>query len=598
MIYAGLINFNSLPIREDNLTKTIEFFTQSSVSIIRNNALVLCYGKLSPIQDMDEIWENDTSILMGRAFDKERSCTLGKTVFKDWSLLSKEFVLNKIWGKYVYININNHTSQFDIVVDPTGQLPFFYYNFPDESILFSSDIECLFKILDQQPEYDWKYLCSYLIYGNSSAIQTPFKNIFELPPACSLKITKNERKITPFWDPLSSYKKQKFQKKDAVHILQDTLKPWIEPYKNIIVSLSGGLDSSSLVYSLKGIVNNDQTLKAINYFHSDIKSSNELPYAQKVCKETGIELIAVDASDTLPFDLPQRKKLLNPNKPFPGIVSLRWIESILDCIHSEDPFLFVSGHGSDHIFMRPPSKRFISDYILEQGLKGAKRELDNISEFYRDSFFPIVKDNIKSLLDYFLSFKKKKRNLKEKIKDIPPWVNQSFIQNVTADFSHPIYHYLSSKTLPGKYDQIDAVYEGFASIHVEEMDEENLTFYPFLYEPVIEFALSFPTYQLLHKGYDRYPLRKAVSDHFKAEVAWRRDKSQTTGIFQLGIKKNLDYVLELCLEGQFAQQGLIHKDSLRQTIVRIGNGDVKFFWFVMHLASAEIFLRYWMRSLK
>ena len=88
------------------------------------------------------------------------------------------------------------------------------------------------------------------------------------------------------------------------------------------------------------------------------------------------------------------------------------------------------------------------------------------------------------------------------------------------------------------------------------------TYYPFLYEPVVEFALSFPTYELFDKGYDRYPLRKAVSEIFKTDTVWRRDKSQTTGLFQLGIKQNLDHVLDICLKGHFVKQGLIDKEGL------------------------------------
>ncbi|HUX79287.1 MAG TPA: asparagine synthase-related protein, partial [Alphaproteobacteria bacterium] len=307
MIYAGFLNFSTLSVTEESLIKTIGSFTQDAPSVIRKGLLTLCYDKLSTPQDMDGVWENESSILVGRALDKERSCALAKATFKDLSLLSTEATLNEIWGKYVYINVNKKTSHFEIVVDSTGQLPFFYYPFSDGSLLFASHIEILFKILGQKPEYNWEYLCSYLIYGSSSSIQTPFKNVLELPPACSLKVTRNERKTAPFWNSLSSYKKPELQEKDAVQVLQSTLKPWIEPYQTICVSLSGGLDSSSLVYCLKDIVKKDQTLKALNYFHSQVKSSNELSHARKVCQETDIELIEVDASNSLPFEPAQSK---------------------------------------------------------------------------------------------------------------------------------------------------------------------------------------------------------------------------------------------------------------------------------------------------
>ena len=185
-----------------------------------------------------------------------------------------------------------------------------------------------------------------------------------------------------------------------------------------------------------------------------------------------------------------------------------------------------------------------------------------------------------------------KRQPKNTQDEIPGWIKQALHQQTSSDFVHPIYETLSKKILPGKYDQVDALYEGFASIHVE-INPIVPTCYPYLYEPVIDFALSFPTYDLFKKGYDRYPLRKAVSGRFKTNTVWRSDKSETTGIIQLGVKKNLEHVLELCLEGQFVKQGFIDKEELHQTILLISNGGIEHLWPFIHLASAEIFLNTW-----
>src|SRR5690606_7022076 len=282
----------------------------------------------------------------------------------------------------------------------------------------------------------------------------------------------DERKTAPFWNPLNSYKSsEQLDTTDSVNVLKATLKPWIEPYETICVSLSGGLDSSSLVYCLKDIVAKDQTLKALNYFHSQVQSSNELIHARKVCKEVGIELIEVDASQSLPFNPSQKKQELNPNKPFPGLVSLNWQETILNNILSSGPVAFLSGHGSDHIFMRPPSQRAVSDYILENGLKGCRDQLEGIAQFYRDPLFSSFKDNFKSLTKHFLGIQKEKSHLKDKTKDIPKWLKKEVTQSASFSFSHPIYNSLPQNILPGKYDQVNAFYEGIASIHTEMMEQ-------------------------------------------------------------------------------------------------------------------------------
>ncbi|ACE06268.1 hypothetical protein Aasi_0901 [Candidatus Amoebophilus asiaticus 5a2] len=592
MIYAGIIHFNNVPDKGHELSTSLESYTHKTPSIIRKKSLTLCYGKLSYLNDMDDVWESSTSVLMGRIFDKTHYCSFKKEDFKNLSLINKERILERLWGKYVYIYIDEQASQFKICIDPTGQLPLFYYFFPDGNILFSSDIELIFKILSRKTEYNWTYLNSYLLYGNSSAIQTPFQDIYEIPPGCCLKANQKEHKTEPYWDPLYSYKKSAPQDKDAVNILKTTLRPWVEPYKHICVSLSGGLDSSSLAYCLKEVKKEDQVLSAVNVFHASIKSSNELPYARKVCQETGINLTEVDMSDSLPFDPPHKKQLINLNKPFHGLLCLRELEVMFDQIPTNNSSIILSGHGSDHIFMRSFPAKALSDYILEKGLKGSRKPLKNITHFYRETLFSILKENAKSLSSYYFSGRLPKRHPKNSRELPPAWVKQESRQQSYPVFMHPIYEELPSKILPGKYKQLDAVYEGIASIHIE-MNPINPLFYPFLYEPVVEFALSLPTYTLFDNGYDRYPLRKAVSDHFQTETVWRRDKGQTTGLFQKGIKKNLESILDICLDGKFAKQGLINKDELYKTIVLISNGDTKHMWYFMNIFSIEMFLRHW-----
>ena len=598
MIYAGFIHFNQsangINSSEEALIATLSSLIDTNPSVIKREHLTLCYGKVSNDQDMDSVWKNETSLLIGRIFDKYEQRSFSEENFKNYAHLSNEDFLRKIWGKYVYIRINKEKSLVEVVLDLTGQLPFFYFPLPNGSVVFASHIEIISRILSHQLEYNLEYLCSYLVYGNSSSIQTPFKGIYELPPACLLKITINEQVTVPFWDPLHSYTNAPFEtipEKSAVDVLQKTLKPWIKPYENICVSLSGGLDSSSLVYCLKDIIREDQTLKALNYFHSEIKSSNELVHARNVCKDTNIELIEVDVSDSLPFDPSQSTQLLIPNKPFPGLVSQKWLEKISNYIYVDPSTIFVSGHGSDHIFMRPPSKLSIADCFIEKDLKKTKQKLREVAQFYRDPLFSVLKANLISLSSYFLNVRKKKRDNTND--EIPKWINSILLEKTSPYFIHPIYESLPKKTLPGKYEQIDTLYEGLASIQVELLDQENSTYYPFLYEPVVEFALSFPTYELFDKGYDRYPLRKTVSDRFKTETVWRRDKSQTTGLFQLGVKRNLEYVLATCLDGYFVKQGLIDREGLKQTISRIANGGIKHLWPFMHLISTEMFIQSW-----
>lgn len=384
MIYAGIFNFGAFSIDEKKIYDNVALFTKVAPTAIYQESVILCCGKISDFQDADKIWNANSSILMGRAFDKNSSDNLKLENFKKYSELDLSLFIDNVWGKYVYINAKK--DKCEIILDSTGQLPCFFHNLPDGGILFSSHIEIIFKILNKKFEYNWQYLNSYLIHSNSCSTQTPFVNIFEIPPGCKLNITKSEKKITSLWNPLSFYSK-KMEQNEIVPVLQNTLEAWIKPYKNICVSLSGGLDSSSIVYCLKNVVKNNQNLTAINYFHPEINSSNELMHAQKVSQETGIKLIEIDATDYLPFDPPKKTPIFKPNKPLPDLISLRWLESISNYLPNDEFSTFISGHGSDHIFMGVPSKSSSVDYIIENGLRGYIKQVKCLAHLSRDPIY-------------------------------------------------------------------------------------------------------------------------------------------------------------------------------------------------------------------
>jgi len=599
MIYVGLISFNNSCHQDYKLQSALELYTHAISTVITKDALTLCYGKLANNKnDMDQVWENANSVLMGRVFVKNSNESFTENDFKNAASFDAQNLFEKIWGKYIYISGNKAQSYYEISIDTTGALNFYYHILPNKDILFASDIEIIFKVLNQTPEYNWEYICSYLLYGSSCSTATPFADIYELSPGCCLKITQNKTITEPIFYPLAPYNNAgAYKDRDVVDIMQDTLKSLIEPYDNICVSLSGGLDSSALVYCLNSITKKDQILSAQHYFHSNIKSSNELFYARKVCDETGIQLTEVDISYPLPFSPNSKIPVLNPNKPSSALITSELSERISSYLPSDGSCIFLSGHGSDHIFQRPPSKKSVSDYFLERGLKGLKEKIDEVSHFYRDPFLSILKNNSVSLFNYFLYKRSKKRHagdLEDK-KLTPKWFKEKLLKTVVFDFKHPIYENLPARVLPGKYEQIDAFYEGIASMN-SEINPLNPTCHPFLCEPIVNFALSIPSYELFNKRFDRYPLRNSISNRFNTETVWRRDKGQTTGVFQIGIKQNLNYVLNICLEGELVKQGFIDKDELYKTILLISSGGMNDMWPFTNLASVEMFMNYWKNS--
>lgn len=585
MIYIGYYGKNSSSDLRDKLIAALKIETPHQ--FIQLPQLMLVCSKESNLHDKDEVWVNDTEIIIGRFFSKPPN-TISKEQFKQFNTSS--LFLDKIWGKFVYFS---NSYPFKVVVDSTGQMPYYFYTFSNGDILFSSTIQLLYQFLSRSVEYNWDYICAYLTYGQSCVTQTPFKGVKQLPPGCYLKVHDNQQEVDCFWDPVSS-SSPIMEPEDATHVLLSMLKQAIEPYSQIFVNLSGGLDSSVLAYCLNSVKHDKQSIKAINYYHADICSSNELIHAAKVCEETNIPLIAVDTSACLPFDITTNATQFLPNIPSPGLVHLREKEFVATALNLQESSLFISGQGGDHIYMCPPSKLALSDYLIEKGFSGANQILTTLASYYRESFFSLIKNNLAGLSKYILGRKTLKWN-KNWHNELPMWFNSSLRNTKNHNYEHPIYSFLSKRVLPAKYQQVDAIFDGIASIQPSYSPFYPLDniFFPYLSSPMVEHALSYPTYNLFSQIYDRYPLRKSAGDRFGTKTVWRRDKGDITGVFQLGVKKNLDNILMLCLEGQIAQQQLIDKNKLAHSILQISQGDTNDLWPFTFLASMEIFLNHW-----
>jgi len=232
MIYLGLWSVRDISGKIRELTSILKQHTGEEPSFTAKNNFALVYGKLYPQQDMDQIWESDSTVLIGRIFDKERHTTVEPKEFRQYSQELKQDLTRKVWGKYVYWLVDN-TNKLEVMVDPTGQLPCFYYTFTNGDLLFASHIDLINQYLSFNLDYNWSYLCSYLFYGSSSAVQSPFKGVEEVPPGCVLTATQSNRDIRSFWNHFTTYGGISSPSGNAVDALQSVLKPVIEPYQNV-----------------------------------------------------------------------------------------------------------------------------------------------------------------------------------------------------------------------------------------------------------------------------------------------------------------------------------------------------------------------------
>jgi asparagine synthase (glutamine-hydrolysing) len=591
MKYLGII-WNNQKNNIDALTKVKSFIEKqgSTLTGIENSWISFFYWGQKQCNTSNNIYKSKNSILIGRVFSKSNYKALTQETYNTFSSASTYHWSQDYWGSYIEISYCYEEKTFKALRDPQGVLNFFYIKLPDNNIIFSSEISILYKALSLKAEYDWQYLSSFILYGDAYTQSTFHRSIKELPSGCSLSISRNSNNLKYEWNPLLSTKHT--HPDEIIETLYKSIEAWISPYENIILSLSGGVDSSSLAFCLKKALRPSQKLTAVSIYHSQIKSSNELHYARAVCQETGIGLTEIELSGYLPFSPPKSKTFL-PNKPSTQLLGLNFLEARANILSSFSPYLFVTGYAGDAIFMSSPPIKSIVDYLFQKKISGIFVKIQELSTFYRKPYYEILEECLGAIKEYLTSTQAKNYTIDSE-QNIS-WINNGFRENSLSPIIHPAFNnFKTQRILPGKLEHITCICQMLAAGNLQGEAFNGVEYYyPFLDQPIIELALGFPSYDLYSKGYDRFPIRNAISTHFKTTTLWRKDKGNFTAFAQLGLRENLDYIFELTLKGAFVKSQLIDKHKLEAHILRVAAGYKESLQPLTRLIATETFLRAW-----
>lgn len=591
MILAGFLRKHNDPQLEYRLKSVFQKEVKNLLFSL-NEAQLTLYCGMSSDNDFDQVFMQQNLVIIGRVFSKLNFNELTEVDFiyrKD----PIDYLKNDCWGKYIAINFNHQERVTTIVRDTLGQLDFYYRILPKGNILFSSQIDLLYKLLDEKPCISENFIKSYLLYGNDFVSKnSAFEKISELPPGYQLNFKNNDVEIKEFYDPFSlsidSYN-QDWSEEKLGNALEKTLQSWIKPYKNVFISLSGGLDSSSITYSLSETSKQTHAIKAINLFHPKVAASDERKYAKKVCQQAGVELIEVDLSEKLPFGVNSFTRFKS-HTPQPTVL-LPYFNTLSEIINTTPASLLINGNGGDHLFMYPLTKFILADHFIDYKFKNFYTALCEMAFYCREPFYTLLKENIPAILKYYLNIKPMKTYcFKEKIAS---WLSKDIVNfNHKVDF-HPIFSNNLFNVRPGKLEQIQNFYRAIPTLYLDHADLCNPTFYPLMQQPIAELAFQIPTYKLFQKGYDRYVFRKAVSDRYKVDSVWRRDKGESSGVYQLSVKKHLKEIQAICCEGYLAKNQWFDKDHFNKELLQIASGENKDMWPLIFLITLEIFCSSW-----
>jgi asparagine synthase (glutamine-hydrolysing) len=172
--------------------------------------------------------------------------------YEEWGLSFQ----NKLNGMWAFALWDDTLKQLLISRDRIGEKPL-HYALSDNSLFFGSEIKSIFEVgLAKEPRPDLVEL--YLVLKNIPAPFTFFKNIKKLLPGHYIIAGRNGIRENKYWefpifDENDTYRDEAFILNEFERLLQDSVKIRMRSDVPFGAFLSGGLDSSSIVYLMSGI---------------------------------------------------------------------------------------------------------------------------------------------------------------------------------------------------------------------------------------------------------------------------------------------------------------------------------------------------------
>ena len=206
-----------------------------------------------------------------------------EVILKCYQRWGTDFI-KKLRGMFSIIILDNKKKIFVCYRDRLGQKPLFFSSF-NQGLILSSEIKDIIFLKKKFSENS-KTVLKYLLRGwCDDNNYTFFKDIYSFPPGNIGILKKNKIICKKYWDLKISGKKR-FNAEEFNQIFLDNLKIHLRSDVPLAFTLSGGLDSSSILK--KSLEFKLKDYKAYSFLSNDKNENDEKKYINDFVKENSI----------------------------------------------------------------------------------------------------------------------------------------------------------------------------------------------------------------------------------------------------------------------------------------------------------------------
>ena len=437
--------------------------------------------------------------------------------------------------------------------DHFGIKPFYYYR-SATIFAFASEIKALLELSYVPGKINDIYIAEYLtqIYTDNSS--TSFQDIFRLPPAHNLTIKQGEIRTQKYWqlNPALEiiHKTEDEYASEFYQIFQEAVSCRLRSVNTLGFSLSGGLDSSSIVCMADKQTtvernNKYQTFSAIfPYLPQDRQSRvDERVYIDTVLAQCSVESHFIRADNLNPFIDDELITQCTDEPYFAPNLFMYW--ELYRASREQGVRVFVDGidgdvtvsHGLEYFPDLVRTYRWGTLYHEANEFTKRNGGINPRNLIWKYGLRPLIPI---SLLD-LIQASSGKGTLSRSIIN-PDLAKRTDISERLHKVNGKINFHLTARE---RHQQ--ELESPQLTIDLELLDKVSAAFsietrHPFFDKRLVEYCLALPPEQKLSQGWTRYIFRRSMASVLPEDVCWRTSKADFSVNFLQAIK-NYDKAL-------------------------------------------------------
>ena len=414
--------------------------------------------------------------------------------------------------------------------DRFGEKPFYYY-YEKEIFAFASEMKALWaagieKVVENKMILN--YISLGYVQNPANKSQTFYKNIFALPPAHYLIYDlKNDHLIIDnYWD-VDKQAQIRISEEDALQTLDNLFTTAVSRRLRSDVpvgtSLSGGLDSSSIIYYIqKNLAGKTVNLKTFSAIFPGFEK-DERKYIQQMASTFNLENhTTIPVAEGLVKDF--EKLCYHQEEPFPSS-SVYAQYKVFELAKTQNIKVLLDGQGADEVLAgyHKYIHWYLQEMISRHKFSGTTKERQLLHK-NNISFNWGIKNILAAFLPSHASIALEKKEYNK------------IIHN--ADITKHLMSYIKGREWEGIHKPVvtklnDILYFNTMQNGLEELlrySDRNAMAHgrevrlPFLYDEMVQFIFSLPSKFKISNGYTKSILRKMMDDKLPHNIVWRTDK--------------------------------------------------------------------------